>query len=95
MIKLDELKPILEPLLEGREDGADIIESITAIDKEIEAPDNSEEINRINREWNDRYMKAFFSGVETNNDNNTNEGNVEEANEVEEKTTFEDLFKED
>lgn len=95
MIKLDELKPILEPLLEGREDGVDIIESITAIDKEIEAPDNSEEINRINREWNDRYMKAFFSGVETNNVDNANEGNVEEANEVEEKTTFEDLFKED
>ena len=95
MIKLDELKPILEPLLEGREDGVDIIESITAIDKEIEAPDNSEEINRINREWNDRYMKAFFLFVETNNVDNANEGNVEEANEVEEKTTFEDLFKED
>lgn len=95
MIRLDELKPILEPLLEGREDGADVIESITAIDREVEAPDNSEEIARINREWNDRYMKAFFSGVEETVIDNANEGTVEVEEEVEEKTTFEELFKED
>lgn len=90
MIKLDELKPILEPLLEGREDAADIIESITAID--VEVVDNSEEIARINKEWNDRYMKAFFSGVDETEVEPTGE-TVEE--EVEEKTTFEELFKED
>lgn len=92
MIALDELKPILEPLLEGREDGADIIESITAIDREIEAPDNSEEIARINREWNERYMKAFFSGVEETKIDEVNDEVKEE--EVEEKTTFDELFKE-
>ena len=60
MIVLEDLNPILQPLLEGREDAADIIESVIAIDKEVEAPDNSEEIAKINEEWNQRFKEAFF-----------------------------------
>lgn len=60
MIKMDELKPILEPLLEGREDSATIIESISGIDREPDPPDFSEREKKLNKSWNDRFMKAFF-----------------------------------
>lgn len=60
MISMDELKPILEPLLEGRDDSATIIESIQGIDKEIPEPDFSAREAEINKAWNERYMKAFF-----------------------------------
>lgn len=60
MIKMDELKPILEPLLEGREDSATIIESINGIDREPDPPDFSEREKELNKSWNDRFMKAFF-----------------------------------
>lgn len=60
MIKMDELKPILEPLLEGREDSAAIIESISEIDREPDPPDFSEREKELNKSWNDRFMKAFF-----------------------------------
>ena len=60
MIKIDELKPILEPLLEGREDSATIIESINGIDREPDPPDFSEREKELNKSWNDRFMKAFF-----------------------------------
>lgn len=60
MIKMDELKPILEPLLEGREDSATIIESISGIDREPDPPDFSEREKELNKSWNDRFMKAFF-----------------------------------
>ena len=60
MIKMDELKPILEPLLEGREDSATIIESINGIDREPDPPDFSEREKELNKSWNERFMKAFF-----------------------------------
>ena len=60
MIKMDELKPILEPLLEGREDSATIIESISGIDREPDPPDFTEREKELNKSWNDRFMKAFF-----------------------------------
>ena len=60
MIKMDELKPILEPILEGREDSATIIESINGIDREPDPPDFSEREKELNKSWNDRFMKAFF-----------------------------------
>ena len=63
MIVLEDLKPILEPLLEGREDAAEVIEAVNAIDKPVEEPapvDNSEEIAKLNEEWNNRFKEAFF-----------------------------------
>lgn len=57
MIDLNELKPILEPLLKG-DDSAAVIESITAIDKDDFV--SKSEIDKINKEWNDRYTKTFF-----------------------------------
>lgn len=58
MINLDELKPILEGLLDGREDSADIIEQVSALDKEVEV--DRSEIDALNASWNDRFKKAFF-----------------------------------
>ena len=58
MINLDELKPILGELLEGREDGADYIDRITGLDKEVEV--DRSEIDALNKSWNDRYMATFF-----------------------------------
>ena len=58
MINLEELKPVLEGLLEGREDSADIIEQVTSLDKEVEV--DRSEIDALNKSWNDRFMKAFF-----------------------------------
>ena len=58
MINLDELKPILEPLLTDREDAASVIEAIQGIDKEVE--NDQAKIDALNRDWNNRYMAAFF-----------------------------------
>ena len=58
MINIDELKPILEGLLEGREDSADVIEQINGLDKPVEV--DRSEIDALNASWNDRFKKAFF-----------------------------------
>lgn len=58
MINLDELKPILSELLEGREDGADYIERVSGLDKPVEV--DRSEIDALNKSWNDRYMATFF-----------------------------------
>lgn len=59
MIKLDALKPVLEELLDGREDAADVIERVSALDIEDDRVDKSE-IDALNASWNDRFKKAFF-----------------------------------
>ena len=58
MINLEELKPILQPLLDGRDDSASVIESIQAIDKDVDV--DQAKIDEINKSWNDRYLAAFF-----------------------------------
>lgn len=58
MINLDELKPILEELLDGRDDSADYIERVAGLDKEVEV--DRSEIDALNASWNDRFKKAFF-----------------------------------
>lgn len=58
MIDLNELKPVLEELLDGREDSADYIERVSGLDKDV-AIDRSE-IDALNASWNDRFKKAFF-----------------------------------
>lgn len=58
MINLDELKPILEELLDGREDSADYIERVAGLDREVEI--DRSEIDALNASWNDRFKKAFF-----------------------------------
>lgn len=59
MIMLDELKPILEGLLEGREDSAEVIEQIAGLDRVDDRIDRSE-LDALNASWNERFKKAFF-----------------------------------
>lgn len=58
MINLEELKPILSELLDGRDDSADYIERVSGLDKEVEV--DRSEIDALNASWNDRFKKAFF-----------------------------------
>lgn len=56
MIILEDLKPILEPLLEGREDAIDVIEQVTALDKE---PEPSADVEALNAEWQGKLDEAI------------------------------------
>lgn len=101
MIDMNDLKPILQPLLND-ENTASVIESITAIDKDDYV--SKTEIDKINKEWNDRYTKTFFGGTPiTESVANTNvsdpivttEASTNEVVEEKEPTTYDDLFKEE
>ena len=87
MINLDELKPILEGLLDGREDSADIIEQVNSLDKEVEV--DRSEIDALNASWNDRFKKAFFG--EKAEDVNEEIPSISETDDVEEDVSEETL----
>lgn len=59
MIKLEELKPILEELIDDREDAAEIIERVSALDVEDDRIEKAE-LDKLNESWNERFKKAFF-----------------------------------
>lgn len=66
MIVLEELKTVLEPLIKEADNAADIIDAVSALDKPVE-PEKVVDQEAIDaavaakdKEWNDRYMKAFF-----------------------------------
>jgi len=96
MINLDELKPILEPLLTD-ENSADIISQIQAIDKPSDV--DTEEIKKqLNAEWNEKFKKAFLenAGVpETKTSTDEPSSDVPESSKEEDNSpkTFDDLFK--
>ena len=95
MINLDELKPILEGLLDGREDSADIIEQVNSLDKEVEV--DRSEIDALNASWNDRFKKAFFG--EKAEDVNEEIPSISGTDDVEEEApeealTYDNLFSE-
>lgn len=89
MIDINELKPILEPLLSG-DDTADIIDRI----REIDRPGVTQaDLDNLNKEWTERYRKAFFEGPDNSvTGNHDSEQQAEEQAGEHEKTTFEDLF---
>lgn len=96
MINMEELKPILEGLLEGREDAADVIEQVAVLDKPVEV--DRSEIDALNASWNDRFKKAFFG--EKAADISEEIPSIPEADEtvddtdVEEVLTYDNLFEE-
>lgn len=97
MIDMNELRPILESM--GEAVTADVIDQISAIDREI-TPDQKA-IDDLNAEWNRRYREAFF-GRNDNGDAQaaTQTGDavtVPEDNpaEPEEPMNYEDLFSEE
>lgn len=94
MITLEELKPILEPLLTD-ENSADIISQIQAIDKPSDV--NIAEVEKkLNAEWNEKFKKAFLEnkGVpETTTPPQNEEEKSEPEQEDNKPKTFDDLFK--
>ena len=74
MIELNELKPILEKL----NIDADSIQEIIAIDKDPEPVDSSKEVDELkaqldqnNKDWEEKFKKAFFLGEGIPNVNNS------------------------
>ena len=88
MISMDELKPILEPILSEREDSATIIESIQGIDRPAEEPDYTAHDAEINKAWNERFMKAFFGEKGGDLKTEVPQGEVDET---EDEVTAEDI----
>ena len=93
MINMEELKPVLEGLLEGREDSADIIEQVSAMDKPIEV--DRSEIDALNASWNDRFKKAFFGAKGENISEEIPKVDTETKDIVEDDYDGEDLKYED
>lgn len=63
MIKMETLKPIIEPLLNGREDAANIIEALAAIDTEPETVGEDAIATAVaenDAKWAARYFDTFF-----------------------------------
>lgn len=97
MIDLNELKPLIEPLLDGREDSADIIEQIAAIDHTIDPPQvDRSEIDALNASWNERFKKAFFGSDKADSISeevpSVPEVSEEEPVEEDKPLTYENLF---
>lgn len=65
MLKLEELKPILQELI-PEDKMAETIEKVQALDTHPEGGEPGEdyvkktEYDRLNSEWNERFKKAFF-----------------------------------
>lgn len=94
MITLEDLKPILQPVLEGRDDAAEVIEAIQAVDKP-EPVDRTAEIEALNEDWNNRFKEAFFGEKAPVLDSEPPKEPEKKEDEVDgDNITIDDLFKE-
>ena len=108
MIKMDNLKPILEKLLDGREDAADVIEQVMGIDEDtgdVEAltsqvADLTAQIEQLNAdmtakdtEYSDKIKKLFFGEKADTIDESIPE--MEEEEVKAEDISIDDLFEAD
>lgn len=108
MIKIDNLKPILEKLLDGRDDAADVIEQVMGIDEDtsdVEAltsqvADLTSQIEQLNAditakdtEYSDKIKKLFFGEKADTIDESIPE--VEEDEVKAEDISIDDLFETD
>lgn len=96
MIKLDELKPIIEPLCTD-ENAADIIAAVTALDVHDEATAVAEAVAANDAKWNRRFKETFFSAHsgEENAEGEPAEDHDEEDSDDELLTLDELIYKED
>lgn len=92
MIDIEKLKPILEPLIEGRDDAASIIESISSIDEEVSV--DQSQIDSLNSEWNERFKKAFFGDKSSSISTEIPSMENTEKPEPEKEYTYDNLFQE-
>ena len=108
MIKMDNLKPILETLLDGRDDAADVIEQVMGIDEDtsdVEAltsqvADLTAQIEKLNAdmtakdtEYSDKIKKLFFGEKADTIDESIPE--MEEEEVKAEDISIDDLFEAD
>ena len=108
MIKMDNLKPILETLLDGRDDAAYVIEQVMGIDEDtsdVEAltsqvADLTSQIEQLNAditakdtEYSDKIKKLFFGEKADTIDESIPE--VEEDEVKAEDISIDDLFETD
>ena len=108
MIKMDNLKPILEKLIDGRDDAADVIEQVMGIDEDtsdVEAltsqvADLTAQIEKLNAdmtakdtEYSDKIKKLFFGEKADTIDESIPE--VEEDEVKAEDISIDDLFETD
>lgn len=97
-IKMEDLKPILEPLLSD-ENSADIIEKIKAVDKDEDTNIDElvkAEVDKVNASWNQRFRDTFLNGTNsTDPDPEPNTNTQEEPDEEDdEDLTYDALFDE-
>ena len=88
MIKLDELRPILEEL----EVSADTIEKIVAIDTHSEGTIGQEKIDELNAQWEKRFKDAFFKPEEKEPDTVIDDINDTEENPYDNESIDDILF---
>ena len=61
MITMDELKPILEPLVSD-ENAADVIAAVQAIDTHTVDSEVQAAVDATNKEWGRKFKETFFGG---------------------------------
>lgn len=99
-IEREKLLPILERLTEGRDDIADIMDEVNALD--VPAPDvdgvNAEwqkKYDDLNTVWTDRYRRAVFHGdIDTVAEAASTAEVVEQQEDMTTPETYDDLFSE-
>lgn len=102
MIDIDDLRPILQPLVEGRDDAADVLESITGIDHEVSGP-STDDIDAAvaaaraeeKAAFNSRYAAAFFggtTGAPAEDNTEDDDSTVDEAEGFDEDITMADVI---
>lgn len=90
MIDLSELKPVLEEVIKEREDAAEIIDKIQALDTHSSEADIESAVAAKDAEWRERYTKTFFNGTQEPAPQEPQE--PQEPEEDEEDETYEGLF---
>lgn len=98
MLKLEELKPILEELTKDTEadKAVEIIQKITELDKYDEGANEEEILKKNNEEWAMKFKETFFNGNKDEVKEEIEDINIEdEAEEKDEPTDFKDLFTEE
>lgn len=80
MIKLEDLKPIIEPLCPD-DKAVEIIEAIQAIDTHSTEADVEEAVAKANAEWSKKFKETFFGGAPASDPEPTNEPEPEEVDE--------------
>lgn len=87
MIKMSDLKPILEPLC-TEDNAADVIAAVQAIDTVTVDSEVEAAVAAANAEWNRKFKETFFGGAKEEPEADPEP----EEEEINEEATLEDLM---